>query len=193
MIPRNKITIALCIISLLIVSNTALAQKGITLAELNAQNDSLNKLIPKKVKNEFGKTFPKATDVKWSNLYSIYMVEFNEGTSKASKDGYVKNRSHQVEYKKGGEKDGEWSRTIVDLKLDDVPKEVLQKMNKVLKENDESVNFISSVHCAEKCIGRGVQQLDVTPIVNSGYYVQGSKTWHNTTYIFNDKGDYFGK
>ena len=159
------------------------------------EEDSAAKLVPATAKADFAKKFKNAKDVKWSNFSAIYMVEFNDVTSLADKKGIVTKRTHQMEFTKGGKTDGKWLRTIITCSTSDEMKtnlqpNVLSTIQAALKKEGEKVLDIQIVKCAEKCIGQGDEKIgEVIKIESEGFFVHGTKTFSDHTYVFNKTGE----
>lgn len=159
------------------------------------EEDSAAKLVPAIAKADLAKKFKTAKDVKWSNFTAIYMVEFNDVTSMVDKKGNIAKRTHQVEYVKGGKNDGKWLRTIITWSTSDEMKtnisaNVLAAIQTALKKEGEKISDIQVVKCAEKCIGQGDERIgEVLKIETEGFYVHGTKTAADHTYIFSKTGE----
>jgi hypothetical protein len=187
--------------AIILIGNLSIAQsapKKVTKKEVvGVEEDSAAKLVPATAKADFAKRFKTAKDIKWSNFTAIYMVECNDVNSLLDKKGSIPKRTHQVEYTKGGKNDGKWLRTLITYNTPDeiktnIPANVLTAIQTALKKEGEKVMNVIVIKCSEKCIGQGDEKIgEVVKIETEGYYVHGTKTTADHTYVFSKTGEMY--
>ncbi len=159
-----------------------------TLGEIK-KGDSIKVInIPASVKEAPKKKYPGEYEIKWSVLNNYYMAEFNilkpEAKSFLSEDGDV-----IMMFYNGGANDRKWYQTSIKYITEqeitkNIPPRVLKKIkNKLMELNNEELNSISVIDCAEKCINKGrskAGEYKDEPYVSKGYWVWGKITGTQT-------------